>query len=167
MLQRISVLHSFLLPSDISLYGYCAVLCQSLSCVQFPAAPWLLPIRLLCPWNFPSKNTGAGCHFLLQGIFLTQQSLAPPALADRFFTTAPPGKPRHWDTKVNKTLCASISSWACKGKIIMYGKNSTIETCRWYSVEGGHELRLRLAERLLDIELILCCFPNHVTEYLT
>jgi len=25
-----------------------------------------------CPWNFPGKNTGVGCHFLLQGIFLTQ-----------------------------------------------------------------------------------------------
>ena len=23
--------------------------------------------RLLCPWNFLSKNTGVGCHFLLQG----------------------------------------------------------------------------------------------------
>ena len=28
--------------------------------------------RLLCPWNFPGKNTEAGCHFLLQGIFLTR-----------------------------------------------------------------------------------------------
>ena len=26
------------------------------------------------PWNFPGKNTGAGCHFLLQGIFPTQGS---------------------------------------------------------------------------------------------
>ena len=24
------------------------------------------------PWNFPGKDTGAGCHFLLQGIFSTQ-----------------------------------------------------------------------------------------------
>ena len=35
--------------------------------------PWgLLPARLLCPWDFPGKYTGVGCHFLLQGIFLTQ-----------------------------------------------------------------------------------------------
>ena len=27
---------------------------------------------LICPWDFPGKNTGVGCHFLLQGIFLTQ-----------------------------------------------------------------------------------------------
>ena len=30
--------------------------------------------RLLCPWNFPAKNTGVGCHFLLQGIFPTRGS---------------------------------------------------------------------------------------------
>ena len=28
--------------------------------------------RLLCPQNSPGKNTGAACHFLLQGIFQTQ-----------------------------------------------------------------------------------------------
>ena len=32
----------------------------------------LQPVRFLCPWNFPGKNTGVGCHFLLQGIVLTQ-----------------------------------------------------------------------------------------------
>ena len=29
---------------------------------------------LLCPWDFSGKNTGVGCCFLLQGIFLTQRS---------------------------------------------------------------------------------------------
>ena len=32
----------------------------------------LQPTRLLHPRDFPGKNTGEGCHFLLQGIFLTQ-----------------------------------------------------------------------------------------------
>ena len=32
----------------------------------------LKPTRLLCPWDFPGKNTRVGCHFLLQGIFPTQ-----------------------------------------------------------------------------------------------
>ena len=31
----------------------------------------LWPARLLCPWDSPGKNTGVGCHFLLQEIFLT------------------------------------------------------------------------------------------------
>ena len=29
---------------------------------------------LLCPWDFPGKSTGVGCHFLLQRIFLIQGS---------------------------------------------------------------------------------------------
>ena len=29
--------------------------------------------RILCPWDFPGKNIGVCCHFLLQGIFLTQK----------------------------------------------------------------------------------------------
>ena len=33
---------------------------------------WRQWIILLCPWNFSGKNAGLGCHFLLQGIFLTQ-----------------------------------------------------------------------------------------------
>ena len=34
----------------------------------------LQPTRLLCPWNFPGKNTGVGCHIFLQGVFPTQGS---------------------------------------------------------------------------------------------
>ena len=46
--------------------------------------------RLLCPWDSPGKNTGDGCHALLQGIFPTQRSnpLMSPALPGRFFTTS-------------------------------------------------------------------------------
>ena len=29
---------------------------------------------LLCPWDSPGKHTGVGCHSLLQGIYLTQES---------------------------------------------------------------------------------------------
>ena len=34
----------------------------------------LRPTRLLCSWDSPGKDTGVGCHFLLQGIFLTRGS---------------------------------------------------------------------------------------------
>ena len=32
----------------------------------------LQPTRVLCPWDSPGKNTGVGCHALLQEIFLTK-----------------------------------------------------------------------------------------------
>ena len=44
---------------------------KSLSYVWLFATPWS-PTGLLCPWDFPGKNTGVGCHFLSQEIFLTQ-----------------------------------------------------------------------------------------------
>ena len=58
----------------------------------------LEPTRLLCPWDFPGKNTGAGFHVLLQGIFLTGIEPASLALAGGFSTAEPPGKPINWDT---------------------------------------------------------------------
>ena len=52
------------------------------------------PTRLLCPWNSPGKNTGVGCHSLLQGIFPTQglnlgflHCTWVSHIAGRFFTT--------------------------------------------------------------------------------
>ena len=42
----------------------CPTLCSPMDCS---------PTRLLCPWDFPGKHTGVGCHFLLQEIFLTQE----------------------------------------------------------------------------------------------
>ena len=30
--------------------------------------------RLLCPWDSPGKNTGVGCHFLLQCIKVKSES---------------------------------------------------------------------------------------------
>ena len=44
---------------------------------SWPDSLWphkLQPTRFLCPWDFPGKDTRVGCHFLLQGIFLTQRS---------------------------------------------------------------------------------------------
>ena len=56
------------------------------------------PIRLLCPWDSPGKNTGVGCQALLQGIFLTQRS-NPGLLCllhwqAGYLPLVPPGKPQ-------------------------------------------------------------------------
>ena len=38
----------------------------------FHLPKWSEPASLLCPGNSPGKNTGVGCHALLQGIFPTE-----------------------------------------------------------------------------------------------
>ena len=54
----------------------CVCVCaraQSLSVSDSLQPHGLQPTVFLCPWDSPGKNTGVGCHFLLQGIFPTQE----------------------------------------------------------------------------------------------
>ena len=69
----------YLLNTVIFLFGldffasvFISCVCYSLRCVQLFAIPWTAkPTRLLCPWYSVGKNTGVGCHFLLQGIYFS------------------------------------------------------------------------------------------------
>ena len=49
----------------------------SCSVMSDPLANPGTPAKLLCSWDSPGKNTGVDCHFLCQGIFLTQRSKSP------------------------------------------------------------------------------------------
>ena len=65
------------------------------SVVSDPLQPYSLePTRLLCPWDFPGKNTVLPCPSPGD---LPEPGIEPvsPALAGRFFTTEPPRKPKY------------------------------------------------------------------------
>ena len=62
---------------------------------------WTPRTVALCPWDSPGENTGVGCHFLLQGIFLTQGWSPHLLRCRRCFTAEPPGKP-------NQVYCSSV-----------------------------------------------------------
>ena len=63
------VLSGYMPRSEIA-GSYVCVSCSVMSDSLQPHG--LQPTRLLCLWNSLGKNTRVGCHFLLQGIFLTQ-----------------------------------------------------------------------------------------------
>ena len=77
--------------------------CYFLATKSYPTllqAHGLQHARVLCLWDFPDKNTGVGCHLLLQRIFTPQGSrikplsLTSPVLTVlSHFTNEPPGKP--------------------------------------------------------------------------
>ena len=78
-LKRLRVLlNAFSESVDLTVqFFFLSLLMQCVLCAQ--SCPtrvtlWNVPARLLCPQNFPGKITGVVCHFLLQGIFLTQGS---------------------------------------------------------------------------------------------
>ena len=96
----------------------CAVLCSVVSVVSDSVHPFgLQPSRLLCPWNSPGKNTGGGCHALLQGIFPTQGLnpclLHQPALTSGFFTAS-----TSWEAQVlhgvGQNVCSGFSIISCR-----------------------------------------------------
>ena len=75
------------------------------SCPTLLQPHGLQPARLLCPWNFPGKNIGVGCHFLPPGDLPDLGiELVSPVLAGGFFTTEPPGKPQ-------AVISSDIISW--------------------------------------------------------
>ena len=72
MLQHLA--HSLIaLRVNLKLSRFSVCVC-TLSCVQLFLTPWTVAARFFCPWDSPSKNTRVGCHFLIQGIFLTHGS---------------------------------------------------------------------------------------------
>ena len=58
-------------PSDFTFTFTLVAMLSSQLCLTLKPQG-LQPARLLCPWSFPGKNTKVGCHFLLQGILLSQ-----------------------------------------------------------------------------------------------
>jgi len=71
----------------------------------WPCGP--LPTRVLCPWDSPGKNTGVGCHALLQGIFLTQGS--NPCLSCLLHWQAGFTTSATWET--HKVLISLLCFW--------------------------------------------------------
>ena len=59
-------------PIAMKIY-YMLHACYVTSVMSISVQPNVLqPARLLCPWDSPGKNTGVGCHALLQEIFMTK-----------------------------------------------------------------------------------------------
>ena len=71
---------------------------HSLSHVQLFSTPWTVAHQAHLSMEFPGKNTGVGCHFLLWVIIPTQGSklclLHLLHWQGRFFTITLPGKPK-------------------------------------------------------------------------
>ena len=73
---------------NIPCFVRCCCLVTKL-CPTLFVIPWTVAHQALCPWDFPGENTGVGCHFLLQGIFLTRNRTCASCIAGRFLTAEP------------------------------------------------------------------------------
>ena len=72
----------------------CVYMWWWLSCVQLFATPWTIVHQPPLSMGFLRQDYWMRCHFLLQGIFLTQRpNLLSLVLVSGFVTIEPPGKP--------------------------------------------------------------------------
>ena len=82
----------------------------------------LQPTRLPCPWDSPGKNTGVGCHFLLQCMKMKSESEVTqscPTLRDPMDCSLP-GSSAHgiFQTRVLEWVAISFSNaWNWKVKV--------------------------------------------------
>ena len=70
------------------------------------------PTRLPCPWDSPGKNTGVGCHFLLQSIKVKSESEVTqscPTLSDPMDCSLP-GSSIHGIFQARVRSCVFINS---------------------------------------------------------
>ena len=80
------------------------------------------PIRVPCPWDSSGKNTGVGCHFLLQCMKMKMKSESEvaqsfPTLSDPMDYQAPPSlgfsRQEHWSGVPLRPV--NTSSWPASG----------------------------------------------------
>ena len=91
-----------------------------LSRVRLWATPWTVAHQ--APLSMGFSRQGVGCHFLFQRIKLA--SPASPALAGKFFTTEPPGKP-----------VKDVSRWAHRLAGWRWSVMTVLRLCAWCQVE--------------------------------
>ena len=84
----------------------------------------LQPTSFLCPLDFPGKNNGVGCHFLLQGVFLTQESkLCLLCLLHQQVDSVPlshVGSPMHVCVYVCVYICVCVCIYVCVCVCVCY-----------------------------------------------
>ena len=84
-------------------------------CVRLCATSSMAAHQAPCPWDSPGKNTGVGCHFLLQCMKVKSQSEVAqscPTLSDPM-DCSPPG------SSIHGILQARVVEWAA----IAFSKN--------------------------------------------
>ena len=87
------------------------------------------PTRLLCPWDSPGKNTGVGCHFLLQCMKVKRESEVAQSCPtpSNPMDCSLPGSSVHgifqatvleWGAITKIIACGPITSWQIDGETI-------------------------------------------------
>ena len=121
---------------------FCHLCCQA--CLTLSDPRGCGPHRLLCPWDSPGRNVGAGCHFLLQGIFPTQGPNPVSYIAGGFLNHC-----AIWEAH----YCPRNYHYASK----RLGNNTWYLIVTWWSVS---DLFFKVILAIITLGKDVCCFVS-------
>ena len=111
----------------------------------------LQPTRLLRPWDFPGKNTGVGCHFLLQCRKVKSEredARSCPTLSDSMYCS-PPGSsalgfPRqeYWSGAPSPSLASLAQCCVCHKSAVTWLHFALYLQLCWCHTEGERTSKL-------------------------
>ena len=93
------------------------------------------PTRVLCPWDSPGKNTGVGCHFILQRMHACMHAKSLqlcPTLCDPI-DGSPPGSslPGILQAKTLAWVAISFSNACIHAYQVASAMSDSVRTHRW------------------------------------
>ena len=108
----------------------------------------LYPARLLCPWDSPDKNTGVGCHALLQGILHPRHRTQVSCIAGGFFYRVRHHREAQSPQSLSLISAEADGKCACCSLI-----GNAIGTCQLVTDNHQHHLRAPSQSQFSSVEL--------------
>ena len=120
--------------------------CQVMSVMPDSVQPhrWQ-PTRLRCPWDSPGKNTGVGCHFLLQCVKVKSES----EVAQSCLTLSDPMDCSLPGSSIHGIFQARVLEWGA----IAFSRISTLEpdNCAYYPLVHPQVVHVLRKDKQLEI----------------
>ena len=141
--------------SPLNLTIACCCCSVTKSCPTLCDPHGLQYTRLLCLWDFPGKNTGVGCHFLLPGDLSDPRiKSVSPALAGEFLPLSHLGSPNRtigyiycfytlWMRKLSPSvMCPGELSWGRSPRFLALPVWSLMPDLDFYMVQLPKEMEI-------------------------
>ena len=126
------------------------------------------PSRLCCPWDSPGKNTGVGCHFLLQCVKVKSESEVTESCPtpSNPMDCSPPGSSVHGIFQAGVLEWGAIAilyqntiTFSCNSLRIMKAKGEVSPWVRMAAICSYH--MMLYGSQLLKLEGSLCCLLTY------
>ena len=113
------------------------------------------PTRLLHPWDSPGKNTGVGCHFLLQCMKVKSESEVTqscPTLSDPMDCSLP-------GSSIHEIFQARVLEWGAIAFSEGRNRDTEIENRR-PDTAGKEKVKVNLLSRVWFCDPVDCSLPG-------